>query len=273
MSSRNKALPACVLFLGVAWCWAGVAHGGEPGSVSANVPAQTAVATDPAGDEGWDEDFDDFDDFEDAFEDEGEIIPDPLEPLNRLVFAFNDKLYFYLLKPIARGWRVLPTPMRSSISRFYANLRAPIRFVNNGLQLKFRASGIVALRFGINSTIGVLGLFDPAQSIWGLRKQEEDFGQTLGHYGLGHGFYIVWPIWGPSSLRDSVGLTVDSLYLDPTTVLIRDPAASAAAWGVDMINYLSLDKDTYEGIKRDALDPYNFLKNAYAQNRDSRVRR
>ncbi len=188
------------------------------------------------------------------------------------MFAFNDKLYFYLLKPMARGWRILPRPVRRSVSRFYDNLRTPIRFVNCGLQLKFRDAGTEALRFGVNTTVGILGLFDPALDWWGLRKQDEDFGQTLGHYGVGQGFYLVLPVLGPSSLRDGMGRLLDTRFLDPIYIYLKDDYTRLALWGLEMINFLSLDKDTYESIKRDALDPYSFMKNAYAQHRAAKVR-
>ena len=229
----------------------------------------------PVGDE-WTDDFsdEDFEDTEDDIEGvvEDEIIPDPLESLNRVVFAFNDRLYFYLLKPVARGWRILPRSLRRSLSRFYDNLRAPMRMVNCGLQLRFRDAGTEALRFGVNSTVGLLGLFDPARKWWGLRRQDEDFGQTLGHYGVGQGFYLVLPFMGPSSLRDGLARLVDTRFLDPVYLLVKEDSLRLGLWGLDLINYLSLDKDTYESIKRDSLDPYRFMKNAYAQTRAAKVR-
>ena len=248
---------------------------GAPAWAAADAPADSSSATghwDEWDDEAFDEELDDEFDDEEA-DDDGAIIPDPLEPLNRLMFGFNDRLYFYFLKPVARGWRVLPRPVRNAVSRFYDNLRAPIRFVNCGLQFKLRGAGTEALRFGVNSTLGLLGLFDPAKKFWGLRKQDEDLGQSLGHYGVGPGFYLVLPFFGPSSLRDGVGQLLDTVYLDPIYVFIRDFPVRVAVRGVDTVNFLSLDKDTYESIKRDALDPYGFLKNAYAQQRQAKIRR
>ncbi len=247
--------------------------GGGPSRAAEGPEAAASAPSSSAAADEWN---DEFDDLEDDFEDEAdntELIPDPLEPLNRLIFTFNDRLYFYFLKPVARGWRVLPRPMRTSLSRFYSNIQTPIRFVNCGLQLKLRDAGSEALRFGINSTIGILGLFDPARKFWGLRKKDEDLGQSLGYYGVGPGFYVVLPFFGPSSLRDGVGLLLDTLYLDPIYVFISDFPVRVAVRGVDTVNFLSLDKDTYESIKRDALDPYSFLKNAYAQQRQGKIRR
>lgn len=238
------------------------------------VENSSAGAGDPSGTASTEEWDDEFDDLEDEFEEEdgGELIPDPLQPFNRLMFTFNDRLYFYFLKPVARGWRVLPRPMRTSLSNFYSNLRTPIRFVNCGLQLKLRDAGSEALRFGINTTIGILGLFDPARKFWGLRKKDEDLGQSLGHYGVGPGFYVVLPFLGPSNMRDGVGFFIDTTYLDPIELFISDFRVRLAVRGVYTVNFLSLDKDTYEAIKRDALDPYTFMKNAYAQQRQGKIR-
>jgi phospholipid-binding lipoprotein MlaA len=188
------------------------------------------------------------------------------------MFWFNDKLYFYLLKPVARAYRVVPEPARESVSRAFSNLGTPVRFVNATLQLKFREAGTELGRFVLNSTIGIFGLFDPAQTM-GLKKHEEDFGQTLGHYGAGPGFYLVIPILGPSNLRDGVGRVADIL-VDPITspyYLELKQLEEIGLRSYDQVNNLSLDKDTYEGIKRDALDPYLFVRNAYMQHRAAKV--
>lgn len=241
--------------------------------VSPSAPASAAETQPlPAGDE-FSDDFEG--DFEDDFGDEdtaGVAIPDPLEPFNRAMFAFNDKLYFYFLKPVARGYRVVPVPVRRSVARFFTNVQAPIRIVNNFLQLKIKNTGTELLRFGINSTIGVLGLFDPARTYWGLRRKEEDFGQTLGHYGIGPGFYLVLPFYGSFTLRDSTSLVVDTLYLDPVYRYIDKLWIRVTVRGFSLINTLSLDKDTYEALKQDALDPYAFVKHAYVQHRNGQIR-
>lgn len=215
------------------------------------------------------------DDFEDDYADESNavIIADPLEPVNRAIFWFNDKLYFYLLKPVARGYRIVPVPVRQSVSKFFSNIYTPVRFVNSTLQLKFRDAGTELLRFGINTTVGILGLFDPARNYWHIQKKREDFGQTLGHYGIGQGLYLVLPFFGPSSLRDGVGLFLDGRYLDPVFLYIGDFWLRTEVRGFKLVNGLSLDKDTYESIKRDALDPYAFIKNAYVQKRAGLVRK
>ena len=125
----------------------------------------------------------------------------------------------------------------------------------------------------INSTLGFFGLFDPAQTM-GLQKHDEDFGQTLGHYGTGTGFYLVLPVLGPSNLRDGVGQFVDGLA-DPITSPYYVEIKQLEEIGLktyDRINWLSLDEDTYESIKRDALDPYLFVRDAHLQRRAAQVR-
>ncbi len=218
---------------------------------------------------------DDFDQaFEDDFreEDEAPLIADPLEGWNRGVFWFNDKLYFYLLKPVARVYRVVPSPARRSVSDFVSNLTTPVRLVNSTLQFKFADAGRELGRFVINTILGVGGLIDAADRWAGLPKKDEDFGQTLGTYHVGQGFYLVLPFFGPSSLRDAGGMVVDN-FIDPTTWLTRnwsllDKAELKAGLAV---NRLSLDDDSYEKIKRDSLDPYLFIRAAYAQYRLAKV--
>lgn len=126
-------------------------------------------------------------------------------------------------------------------------------------------------RFLINSTLGIGGLFDPAKSCAGLERKDEDFGQTLGHYGIGQGFYLVLPVLGPTTLRDGIGRAGD-YFLEPLPYLVDDTELIISRV-VQQENSLSLDKETYEGIKEQELDPYLFIRNAYAQRRAAQVRR
>lgn len=210
-----------------------------------------------------------FDDFEDEFINEAPAIADPLEPLNRGIFWINDRLYFYLLKPLARGLRTLPRPIRQGIDNFFINLEAPIRAGNALLQLKFKACGQEIMRFVINTTIGIGGLFDVAKK-GGIPLHREDFGQTLGHYGLGPGIYLVLPILGPSTLRDAAGETLDT-FLDPLYLRTDTNRDLLAVKSIKTINELSIDEDTYEQVKRNAIDPYNFIKNTYIQHRSKLI--
>ncbi len=219
----------------------------------------------------FDADFGDFNSESTVSQRNERLIADPLQPLNRGVFWLNDKLYFYAFKPIAKGYRfVVPRPARVSVGNFFSNLATPIRAGNALLQFKFRDFGTESYRFVVNTTIGVVGLFDPADSYLGVKKVTEDFGQTLGHYRVGHGFYLVLPIVGPSSLRDAGGVFVDS-YLDPLRYANIKSIEYTGIKLFDAENRLSLDRDTYEGIVRDAIDPYLFIRAAYAQRRAAQI--
>jgi phospholipid-binding lipoprotein MlaA len=209
--------------------------------------------------------------FEDLDEKEEKLkISDPFEPLNRISFWFNDRFYFLLFKPVARAYRVVPEPARVSVSNFFSNLKAPARFVNSLLQLKFKDAGNELSRFVINTTVGIGGLFDPAKKWAGVKIKEEDFGQTLGHYGIGPGNYVVLPLLGPSNSRDGFGKLVDIL-LDPIFYNVDNFGQYFAIKTFDGLTAASLDKDTYESIKEQALDPYIFMRNAYEQRRKGLV--
>ncbi len=218
----------------------------------------------------------DFDqDFDDDFmeEDSAQLISDPFETLNRGVFWFNDKVYFYLFKPAARVYRIVPRPTRMSISNFFSNLSSPVRIVNSALQFKFADVGREAIRFFVNSTIGLGGLVDAADKWGNVPKKDEDFGQTLGFYHVGQGPYLILPFLGPSSLRDAGGLVADSFF-DPLTIHLNrnwnflEKVELRAGLAV---NFLSLDDDSYEKIKRDSLDTYLFMRAGYAQYRVAKV--
>jgi len=197
-------------------------------------------------------------------------VADPLSPWNRAMFHFNDKLYFWLLKPLSRGYRaVIPTPVRSVVKNFFRNITMPIRMVSCLLQGKGRAASAELSRFLINSTVGVLGFGNPARRWPELNPSEEDLGQTLGSYGIGNGFYIVWPILGPSTLRDSMGMVGDWFlnpvsYVEPTETYLEIRA-------VETVNETSFKIGDYESLKEAAIDPYVALRNAYIQHRKKKV--
>ena len=217
---------------------------------------------------------DDFDDeFYDEFDEEVRTIADPIEPFNRAMFHFNDKLYFWLLKPAARGYGfIVPEKGRVGVRRFFSNITTPIRFVNALLQFKFKPAGTELSRFLINTTVGVAGFMDPARDRWSIYKQREDFGQTLGHYGAGPGFFITWPFLGPSSIRGTIGYVGD-LFLDPTTYLFpNERLATVGIEAYERVNSTSLDIGVYEDMKRDAIDPYTFIRDAYYQHREKLVK-
>lgn len=219
-------------------------------------------------------------DLEEDFTGEGEIearveVSDPLESFNRAMFTFNDKAYVYVLKPIAIGYRkVVPEKGRVSVKNFFTNLTAPVRIVNSTFQLKGEDATNEFARFLINTTFGLAGLFDVAKNDFGIDIKDEDFGQTLGHYGVGNGPYLVLPLLGPSTVRDGIGQLVDGSTLDLLNYIYDDELEKylVARW-VDVETDLSLDKDTYEALKRDALDPYVFIRNAYIQLRTGAVKK
>lgn len=198
-------------------------------------------------------------------DDDGVEVSDPLVSVNRGIFWVNDKCYFYILKPIARGFRLVPQPVRNGVRNVFYNLRSPLDTINALLQLKFKQAVTQLSRLVVNSTVGVLGFFDVAGNYYNLDRKEEDFGQTLGFYGIGEGFYVVLPLLGPSTLRDGIALVPDG-YTDPIYWL-ADYSINLVGKGVKTINTLSLDNDSYESIVEEQLDPYLFVRDAYLQHR------
>jgi len=197
-------------------------------------------------------------------------IADPLEPWNRAMYTFNDRLYFWVIKPVANGYNFfVPEWGRVRVKNVFHNITMPIRFVNCILQLKMKEASAEVGRFLVNSTAGVGGMFDIIGNNPNVRKGEEDLGQTLGFYGIGNGFYIVWPFLGPSSARDTVGMAGDG-FLDPVNYVtpMRDAIAIHA---YDDVNGVSLRLGEYEDFKESALDPYISLRNAYYQHRKHQV--
>ncbi len=197
-------------------------------------------------------------------------IADPLEPFNRAMYHFNDRLYFWALKPVSQGYgKIVPEFARVSVQNSFYNLRFPVRFLSCLLQADVKSSAQELGRFTINTIWGIGGLLDLASDKkLNLPKKNVDLGQTLGVYGVGHGFYIVWPIVGPSSVRDSVGLVGD-YYLYPVSY-IQPWYTWMAVRGYEMVNYTSLSTGDYESLKEAAIDPYEAIRNAYAQHRQKR---
>lgn len=200
-------------------------------------------------------------------------IADPLYYWNKAVFHFNDKLYFWVMKPVATGYKTItPNPVRSGIKNFFNNLGAPLRFVNCLLQGKAEAAGTEIGRFMINTTFGVLGFGDLSTNEPALKPPpEEDLGQTLGAYGIGNGFYIVLPFLGPSTLRDSIG-TVGDTFLSPVSY-VEPLSASVGITAFDTVNNLSFRLGDYETLKGAALEPYESLRNAYIQHRSQKIKK
>lgn len=203
---------------------------------------------------------------------------DPLSGYNRVMTNFNDYFYINILEPTAKAYKiVLPKPIRKGLANIFDNLMYPMRLLNNLLQLKFKNSYLETQRFLLNSTIGIAGLMDVATDNFHIKQHQEDFGQTLGYYGIKSGFHIVWPILGPSNLRDTVGLVTDGIinpmtYMDNRGYNLLD--SSTESFGVavgHMVNYSSLHVGEYEKLKKDAIDLYPFLKNIYEQRRKKEI--
>ena len=213
---------------------------------------------------------------------------DPLEPMNRAVFNFNEMVYDNVFDPVARGYKkVTPDPVELVVGNFFSNLNDVVVITNSVLQLNYKSALASSTRLLINTTFGIFGLIDIASDISAasdinLNKRNEDFGQTLGHYGIGSGPYIVLPLLGPSSARDTFGLAVDSFFMDPVTqgvtgvfmknvdyineVALRLPVATART-----INARAQFLDDDKTLEEAALDKYEFTRDAYLQRRTSLV--
>jgi phospholipid-binding lipoprotein MlaA len=194
---------------------------------------------------------------------------DPLEPLNRGIYAFNDGFDNLLLKPAAEVYRgVLPQFVRTGVSNFFANINDVIVALNNLLQGKLLDAVSDVGRLVVNSTAGLLGVIDVATEI-GLEKHNEDFGQTLGYWGIADGPYLVIPFLGPSNFRDAVGRFVD-FKTDPITY-VDPPSDRNILWGVRFINGRAELLDSSKILETAALDPYEFVRDAYLQRRRNLV--
>ena len=240
-------------------------------AVSEKTPSSNhiALASDKPGEPPAD---DDFDLLEEELTEQMIKVSDPLEPLNRTMYFVNDTFYFLILKPVTEVYtNITPKPVRIGIGNFFQNLITPIRFVNCHLQGKPDAADMELKRFFINTTVGILGFGDPAKDQYDMKPpKKEDFGQTLATYGLGNGFYIVWPLLGPSTLRDSVGM-VGGLFLNPVSyVEPTETAISISA--VRFTNENSFHIGEYETFKSAALDPYVAMREVYIQYRNKQIK-
>lgn len=206
-------------------------------------------------------------------EEETIIISDPLEPINRFFFQFNDKMYFWVVKPVGTVYKTfIPTGVRTGIKNAFNNLRAPIRLVSCLVQGRFSAASTEVERFVINSTLGVGGYFDIAKTHFDIEPHNEDFGQALGARGVDEGIYINWPILGPSTARDSVGLAVD-FFLDPLLYMPTDIPTQVSIRAGSYTNDTSLRIGEYEDLKKASVDPYIAVKDAYIQHRRELIKR
>ena len=223
----------------------------------------------PADANAFDDDI--FNQFEEELSQSKVTVSDPLKPINKVMFNLNDALYFWVAKPVVGLYSgVVPRPARIGIGNFFSNLTTPKRLVNCLLQGKFPAAGDELRRFAINTTVGVLGFGDPAKDRWHIEPTEEDLGQTLAIYGLGNGFYIVWPLFGPSTLRDTGGMVGDA-FLNPVRY-VRPVEVSLGISGVHAVNDGSFYIGTYESLKEASIEPYIAIRDAYIQYRNNKIK-
>lgn len=201
------------------------------------------------------------------------VIADPLEPVNRFIFGFNNMLDQAIIEPVARAYRfILPEPVRDSVQNFMRNLREPVIAANNLLQGDLSGTGKGIARFGINTTVGIAGLFDVAG--WtGLEFEQEDFGQTMAVWGIGNGFYFVIPVLGPSSLRDGIGMTADA-FADPLRIYTFNVDKEWIYYtrnGVEAVDIRARLIDAIEDMRKNSLDYYAAAKSVYEQKRLSLI--
>ncbi len=201
-------------------------------------------------------------------EEETKPQPDSMQGFNRRVFTFNDGFITYVVSPFDAVYTGLfPQDFRNGFGNFYRNLGYPVRLVNSLLQFRLDKVGKETASFVLNTVLGFGGLFNVTRDTPALQCTPEDFGQTLAFYGLGHGSYLVLPLLGPSSLRDTVGLVADS-FLNPVTYVTPDGARYALT-AHDKANAASANLPTYKTIKAESFDHYTSMKDVYFQYRNS----
>lgn len=193
---------------------------------------------------------------------------DPFEPWNRSVFSFNEKLDEAVLKPVARAYTKLPQPVRTGVANFFGNFGDAWSALNQFLQGKPAAGLQMTMRVATNTVLGIGGLLDVATEA-GLDRRSEDFGQTLGVWGFGPGPYLVWPVLGPSTLRDSAGLPLD-LSWSPALALHED-AERVGLFGLQLVDTRASLLGASRVLDEIALDKYSFLRDAYLSRRRSLV--
>jgi phospholipid-binding lipoprotein MlaA len=211
-----------------------------------------------------------FDLLEEELDEQEVKIPDPLEPVNRLMFGFNDVLYFWIFKPVAETCKaVVPEPVRLGVRNFFQNVATPVRYFNCLLQGKGQAAGTELHRLWVNTTEGILGFGDPAKDRYGLEPTFEDLGQTLAVHGMDSGFYIVWPFMGPSTVRDSLGKAGDA-FLNPVRY-VQPCGVSVGLSATRGINESSFHVGEYEEFKAASLEPYIAMREGYIQYRQESI--
>jgi len=209
---------------------------------------------------------------------ENGTVKDCFEGLNRGVFAFNKALDNVLFEPIAKGYRFLPSPLRSGASNALGNLSNVVTIPNNILQGEIKKAGNNTARFAINTTIGILGLFDPATKLGFEKLDKEDYGQTLATWGVGEGCYIVLPVLGPSTARDTVASITTFIGGDAWyNVTVKNDTAHFtdfdyyASRGLSAIDFRAKNIDSFENLEKNSMDFYASVKSLYLQDRQKKI--
>jgi len=207
------------------------------------------------------------------------------EGFSRAMFSFNHALDTAIFEPVAKGYRALPVPIRKGTGNVMSNLRSLLTLSNNILQGDFRGAGNTAGRFVINSTVGIIGIWDPAAAAFGLEEQgKEDFGQTIGVWGADSGCYFVLPIIGPTTARDAIGL-VGNIFLDPVyhvthnseihNGLVGNDNYSEHSYyyyrGTGAVDFRSKNIESFDSLERNAIDLYASVKSLYIQERNKKI--
>ena len=195
---------------------------------------------------------------------EPETFNDPLEGFNRPVFAFNDFMFRYVLIPASHGYQaVVPSPMRSGVSNFFSNIREPLNAINHAMQGSGSSLGTSVSRFLINSTVGILGLFDPADHWFDIKEKKATLNQTLASYDMGYGAFLVLPFLGQTDTRNGFSTVVEGI-VHPINALSNSPE-TLYIQSYNSFHEFAPQADGYETLKQQAEDPYLFFRNLYLQ--------
>ena len=205
-------------------------------------------------------------------------VKDCFETVNRGMFAFNQALDNVIFEPVAKGYRYIPSPIRTGTSNTLSNLSNLITIPNNLLQGDVKMAGVNTIRFVLNTTLGILGIWDPAQVLGFEKKEKEDYGQTLGSWGIGPGCYVVLPVLGPSTVRDAVGTFANFVGGDPwynVTVTNdtnyfkeSDYYSTRITSGVD---YRAKNIESFDNLEKNSIDFYASIRSLYLQDRQQKI--
>ncbi len=253
----------------------GMPASGVYGGVDVSHMEGITVTENKSVDEEFADELDDYDS-----DTQTQSIADPLESWNRFWFGFNDIMYLYVAKPAYDAWEyITPDALRAGLSNFWHNICFPMRFVNNLLQLRFLEAGVEFGRFVINSTAGLGGFVDVARrekTIVPVHPEGEDFGQTLGRWGIPHGIYLVWPFYGPSSVRETFGRAGDYFSYPAFAASFLVHTQWYVTSGIQMgffFNDLYTVLPTYIALRDASVDPYIMMREAYIRHRAVQVAR